>query len=306
MMKEEMISQNEFITREKQEVNQPAKKKQSHLTSIKKNYNLLFHPYKIDFPDICTPEEYQQAIQDHYQEKAKLHSKLGAEKFQKVVFQVEKAKYKVLKKCGKGFLKLYDKMADRKRDKLLKKKHCKQEVIDVFRKQKMLLRKEMIYGQNRNYHIEVDATTDFMKYLDWNKQVHKDGLKSNGVIIAGAILGTIVGVPPIITVPLLAFETVGAGINAQCINLQEYNITRLKAKEDKLNKIRAKKMERDVAKYQQAAVPVTKALAKTKDLVSPENIVENIDNIEQLQQLKRLIEATRNQRNVAETIKKSK
>lgn len=306
MMKEEMISENKFSTREKQEINQSEKKKQSYLTSIKKNYNFLFHPHKIDFPRICLPGDYQRIKEEHYREKAVLHKKLGAEKFQKVVFKVEKAKYKVLKRFGNGFLKLYDKIVDRKRDKQLKKKHYKQASIDNFRKAKMLLRKEMIYGQNRNYHIEVDMTSDFMEYLNWNKQVHKDGLKSNGVIIAGAILGTIVGVPPIITVPLLALETVGAGINAQCINLQEYNIARLKAKEDKLNKIRTKKIKRDVAKYQQAAVPVTKALAKTKDLVSPENIVENIDNIEQLQQLKSLIEATKNQRNITETVKKSK
>lgn len=306
MMKEEIIRQNEFITRENQERTQSAKKKQSYLTSIKKNYNFLFHPHKINFPDNCTPDKYQQAIQDHYQEKAKLHKKLGAENFQQVVFKVEKVKYKVLKKFGNGFLKLYDKIADKKRDKLLKKKHCKQEVIDIFRKEKMLLRKEMIYGQNRNYHMEVDATTDFMKYLDWNKQVHKDGLKSNGVIMAGAILGTIVGIPPIITVPLLALETVGAGINAQCINLQEYNIARLKEKEDKLNKIRTKKMERDVAKYQKIAVSVTNALAKTNDLVSEEDIIENIDNMEQLEQLRKLIQSTRSQRNKIETVKKTK
>lgn len=306
MMKEEMINQNEFITREQPERNQSAKKKQSYLTSIKKNYNFLFHPHKIDIPDNCTPEEYQQVVQEHYQEKAKLHKKLGAENFQKVVFKVEKVKYKVLKKFGNGFLKLYDKIADKKRDKLLKKKHCKEEVINIFRKEKMLLRKEMIYGQNRNYHMEVDATTDFMKYLDWNKQVHKDGLKSNGVIIAGAILGTIVGVAPIITIPLLVLETIGAGINAQCINLQEFNIARLKAKEDKLNKIRTKKMERDVAKYQQAAVPVTNALAKTKDLVSPEDIINNVDSVEQLEQLKKLIQSTQNQRNKTVITKKTK
>ena len=50
---------------------------------------------------------------EKYNKKIKLYERLGAEKFQNVVFAVEKIKFKIIKKCFPNFLKFYDKQCDK-------------------------------------------------------------------------------------------------------------------------------------------------------------------------------------------------
>ena len=57
-----------------------------------------------------------------YKQKMRLCKKLGAEKFQKVVFEIEKMKFKILKTICPNFIKYFDKYYDfqKKRDNTLK------------------------------------------------------------------------------------------------------------------------------------------------------------------------------------------
>ena len=98
-----------------------------------------------------------------YKKKIELCEKLGANKFQKVVFKVEELKYKVIKTFFPRYIEWYDKLCDRKKKKELKKAKTKEEqkkIIDHYRMQKMIMRKEFHREQNRNYHMDPNKPTE--------------------------------------------------------------------------------------------------------------------------------------------------
>ena len=59
-----------------------------------------------------------------YRKKKKLYDKLGASKFQEVVFVVERLKYKFMKKFMPNFIEHYDKRVEKQQRIKLKKAHC--------------------------------------------------------------------------------------------------------------------------------------------------------------------------------------
>lgn len=230
-----------------------------------------------------------------YKKKILICEKLGAKRFQKVVFKVEDIKYKVIKAIIPNFPKYYDKICDYKRDKQLKKLHSditKKKVIDHYRMQKILLRKELVREQNRNYHIDKSKPSEFIKYLEWNKNIHKNGLKKDAILSAILIIGIATGITSVI--PLLVMVFGSALINFQCVNIQNYNIYRFKSKEKTIKKLEEKQQKQDIEKYSAAAHVIDKTFSKTKNVPTLEEIVENIDSIEQLEQLRALLLETQN------------
>ena len=112
--------------------------------------------------------------------KIRICEKLGATKFQRVVFKAEEKKFKILKKICPNFIQHYDNWCNRKRDKLLKKYHSEEnqrKIIEYYRSQKLLARKEWIREENRNYHMDQNNPMEFIEYLEWNKEIHQNGLK---------------------------------------------------------------------------------------------------------------------------------
>ena len=115
-------------------------------------------------------------IKNDYQKRTKICEKLGALKFQKVVFKVEKIKYDILQKVCPNFIKYYEKLSDKIVKRKLKKYHSeprKKEILENHRLNKMLMRKEINRKQNRNYHIDEYLPTSMVHYLEWNKKIHK-------------------------------------------------------------------------------------------------------------------------------------
>ena len=166
-------------------------------------------------------------MKQDYKKKQELYKKLGAEKFQKVVFAVENLKYKLLKKFWPNFIDFYDKQCDKKRDKELKKEKDpkkRREIIERYRYEKMAIRKEMNREQNRNYHMDMNKPTEMIYYLNWNKNIHKRGIIINAITIPLLTAATIAGIP--FAIPFLIEELASAFINFQCINIQNYNIYR--------------------------------------------------------------------------------
>ena len=144
---------------------------------------------------------------EKYKKKQKLYKKLGAEKFQKVVFKVEDIKFKIIKKCFPNFIKWYDKYCDFQKKRALKHAKTEEEQKEIIRNikfAKMAMRKELNTGKNRNYHIDSKKPTEIIEYLNWNKDIHIKGLIKDGIIIALLIGGVILQIPGCI--PLLAFE----------------------------------------------------------------------------------------------------
>ena len=115
---------------------------------------------------------------EEYKKKIAFCDKLGAKKFQKVVLKAEELKFKVIKKLFPRFIEHYDKYCDRRRDKALKKASTAEEqkrIVNDYRNQKIAMRRELNREQNRNYHMDENKPTEFLYYLNWNKDVHKKG-----------------------------------------------------------------------------------------------------------------------------------
>lgn len=228
-----------------------------------------------------------------YKKKIERCEKLGANKFQKVVFKVEKLKYKVLKKCFPNFIERYDKSCDKKRDKALKKVTTEQErqkIKNYYRRQKLIMRKEFNREQNRNYHLDPNKPTEILHYLNWNKKVHKKGMIKNAVLIP--ILGVASGLGFWPAIPLLAMEVGSLFINFQCVNIQNCNIYRFKQKEETMKKLEERRTKRNIEQYKDAASVVSKAMDKTDDIPSLSQIIDSVKTPEEAAQLKNLIQNT--------------
>lgn len=226
-----------------------------------------------------------------YKKKIKICKKLGAEKFQKVVFKVEEIKYKTIKKICPNFIKYYDKLSEYNRKISLKKakdEETRQKINDYYLKEKLLTRKEFYKEENRNYHMDPNKPLEILFYLEENKNIHKRGLIINGITIPVLTCGSVLLTPWLVL--LLIYELGEAFINFQCVNIQNYNIYRIKDNEEGLKKLYKKRVDSNIKKYGEASKVIEKVLDEKKDIPLQEEIVNNISNIEQLEQLKQLVE----------------
>lgn len=233
-------------------------------------------------------------MNEDYKKQIELSEKLGAVPFQKVVFGVEKLKFKVEKKLFPNLPKWYDKQMNKRKSKELKKvtsEEQRQEIISRYRTQKMIFRKEFYSEQNRNYHMDENKPLEILNYLEWNKSVHKKGLKTNAVLIPILGAASLLGFVP--AIPLLCMETGAAFINFQCVNLQNYNIARVKERADVLQKMADRKNKRTMEKYGQGVEVIDAAMKKTDDVPTVDDIISNIHNKEQAEQLKKFLELRR-------------
>lgn len=216
-----------------------------------------------------------------------LHEKLGAQKFQKVVFAIERGKYKVIKTVCPNFLKYYNKWADFRRNRQLKNKTSEEEqkkIIRKFNEEKLLMKKEFVREQNRNYHIDKNNPTEFIKYLNWNKKIHKKGLIKDACIIS--LLGTSIALGFIGTIPLLIAELISAGINWQCINIQDYNIARYKYSEPMLRKVEQQQIKKRNSEYIQGKELIGNLTKDNEKIPTVEEIIASIKTPEQAAQIR--------------------
>ena len=235
---------------------------------------------------------------EEYNKKIKRYELLGAVKFQDVVFKVEKAKFFVIKKLFPNYIHFYDKLCDRQKKRLLKKaktEEQKKKIIENAKFAKMAMRKELREEKNRNYHMDNNRPTEIKKYLLWNKQVHKTGLIKDGVIIALLIGGVLLQIPG--TKVFLIAELLSAGINFECMNIQNYNLCRLERLEPALKKKEERIIKKQIEDYGEASEVIYKTIEKNDDLPSIDDIINNIKTKEQLEQLKLLLKNKQEERN---------
>jgi len=231
-----------------------------------------------------------------YEKKIELCEKLGALQFQKIVFGLEKIKFKVIKKLFPNYIEMLDKIYDKKRDKQLEKLNPEDNrlgVINYYRTQKFLARKEFYEEKNRNYHMDKINPVEFINYLNWNKKVHVNGIKKNVIIIL--ISSVLIPLFPMISIVTIC-ELISLVINFECVNLQNYNINRFYQKEEKLKKIHEYQNSKIIKKYDQCIEIISDELTKTQEIPTVENITSRITTREQLEQMKALINSQLQQR----------
>ena len=230
-----------------------------------------------------------------------LCKKLGAVQFQKIVFAVEKIKFKVLKKLVPNYLTYFDKHVDKITKKKLASASSEEErqaIIYGAKMSKMQERREFHQEENRNYHMRRENPTQIIKYLEKNKEIHKNGILRNalfaGLMIPGIILGSE------LALTLLILEAIGAVINFECINLQNYNICRLTKIKDKMEQREIRIREREANLYKDISKDIHEAVMEKDEIPSIEEILACADTPEKLEQLKQLLAKTKSQRNISE------
>ena len=116
---------------------------------------------------------------EELKKKIALCDKLGAKRFQKVVLKAEELKFRFLKDIFPSLPERYEKQLKIKRDKELSRATTDEErekIIENYHKLLLEWKKELKREKNRNYHMDENAPTEILQYLEWNKQVHKRGL----------------------------------------------------------------------------------------------------------------------------------
>ncbi len=229
-------------------------------------------------------------------EKLTLYEKLGALKFKKVVLKLEELKFKIPKPFYKKIINLNDKILNKKLKKMLKKEtneEKKKILIRYFNKEKLRARIEYNNKENRNYHFNALNPRETLNYLNINKNIHINGIKSNLLYVSISIVGIIfiknIIIPLIISI---CFNLISMFINFECINLQNYNITRIEQKLEKLSKIRKQKLNQKIKLYREISKSLAPLLERDKKIPSKEDIIECIQTEEEIIELKQLIENT--------------
>ena len=222
--------------------------------------------------------------------KIRFHEKLGAAKFQKIVFIVEKYKFKLIKSCFPNFIKYYDKYCDYNLEKSLKYAKSDAEIEKLKRDTKfakMAMRKELNQEKNRNYHMDDERPTEIYTYLLWNKAVHVSDLKRNLILTPIFIVGTIFGVPGAMF--FLIIEAANMIINLECINIQDWNINKFKRSEEAIIRKEQKRTKHNIDSYEEVASIIDKKISEDDKLPSFAEIIDSITTQEQLEQMKSML-----------------
>ena len=228
-----------------------------------------------------------------YNKKIKLYERLGAEKFQDLVFVVEKIKFKIIKKFFPNIEKWFDKRCDKQQKKLLSKAKTEEEKKEIIRNtkfRKMALRKELKQEKNVNYHMDPNRPTEIYKYLEFNKKIHINGLIKDAIVATISTIAVACGLAW--AIPILVASILSAGINFECVNIQNCSICKYKRCEEALKKKQAKKIENNIERYGAAAAVIDKAVEESDRIPSLSEIIAQAKTPEELRQLKELIKET--------------
>ena len=217
--------------------------------------------------------------------------------FKKVVFGLEKIKYKVFKKFHiDGFVL---KKLESSRDKLLvqaKNEEEKKKVAFWYKHNLMLIKRENNREENINYHLDKDNPEETLFWLNVNKKIHKRGLKFNFIKLPIYILllsmNNAVGNIPLINILFilgLTKETISLIINGSCVMLQNYNIDRVKKYIAGPYKKRKEKIEKKNLEYAPLTEVTSKVMDRSDSLPTPEEMFNSLTTNEQKELFLKLV-----------------
>lgn len=223
----------------------------------------------------------------------KLYEKFGALQFKKFVLLIEKMKFKVIDKFFSNIGDWYSKRCERKVTKLCNKNITEEEKNRIrfdYNCRKLAFKKELIEKKNRNYHFDTSNAGSFYKYLLWNKNIHKKGIRKDIIGIVLSILGIFFlnGVfIPVVIITLL-YSSISLVVDFECVNLQNYNLCRFYERKDVLDKIEERKKKRDIDNYSNVSKKVYEQLEKSVESPKSSDVVDSLTTVEQLRELRKL------------------
>ena len=287
------------------------------IEKVKYNYRLIMKPERIRMPKDLTEKEQERWKRKLYQKKYKLHEKLGARWFQNIVGKYDQKKFWLLNKVrnrkrSKLLTKLFPNRKKKEkpsiidrfvnyREKELLKKATTEEQIRIIKEEtirnKNIIKKQIKEGKSVNYYEGVDRRVElFPDYLKLNKKHHQNALKKDMVVIGICIGVGLLGMP---VLPWIvgSYQALDVIKDLQCINLQEYNLARIKTIEKKLVARNMQKMQQMYNENQEAIESLQKAKQQGKDIYTVEGLLDSLDSVEALQQLRKSFLETKEEKN---------
>ena len=218
---------------------------------------------------------------------------LGAKRFQKYVFILERVKYKIVEKLFPNLQEDYEKRLNKALDKALEEEQDeikREAIMKNYHDRVLASRQETNNRHNRNYHINKDNPMEFIKYLKSNKKIHMKGLVGNGVIylIGIPLLATGV-ISPLVGGIVLGINTINTIVNFECVNLQNYNIKRLEKNRKQFEELKARREERDLESYKNVTSVVSSKIKNQREIPKVEEVVKEISTKEQLEEMRKLL-----------------
>ena len=287
------------------------------IEKVKYNYRLIMKPERIRMPKDLTEKEQERWKRKLYQKKYKLHEKLGARWFQNIVGKYDQKKFWLLNKVrnrkrSKLLTKLFPNRKKKEkpsiidrfvnyREKELLKKATTEEQIRIIKEEtirnKNIIKKQIKEGKSVNYYEGVDRRVElFPDYLKLNKKHHQNALKKDMVVIGICIGVGLLGMP---VLPWIvgSYQALDVIKDLQCINLQEYNLARIKTIEKKLVARNMQKMQQIYNENQEAIESLQKAKQQGKNIYTVEGLLDSLDSVEALQQLRKSFLETKEEKN---------
>lgn len=238
-------------------------------------------------------------MNNNYDSKIKLCEKFGARKFQKIVFNVEKTKFKIINKLFPNINVWYTNYTNHKCNKYIKRHPNKDslKIKQIFLMKKIYFKEELNSQKNTNYHFKANNPLDFYYWLNWNKNVHIKGIVTDGLFLALLSVYSILFSHTIVIELAELITLLSALINFQCINLQNYNIYRFKKNEKRLQENANIRNNQDIKKYSNISNKVVSIIKEKGDIPNPNELIANINDKEELKELKNMLISMRNREN---------
>lgn len=221
--------------------------------------------------------------------KNKLQKTL-TKKFQKVVFKIEKTKWKTIKKVYPNYPKKLEAFYRKIRDKELKYAKTEEQkriINNIYKFNVLLMRREFYTEKNNNYHMDMLNPLGMIDYLKVNKDIHMRWLKVDA--IAMPVLITLLALGNTWAVPIIGITTLETLKNIKCVTQQNYKIEKIMKEQEKLERIANKRIDNREKKYGEAQKLISEKVLESEELPSMTEIIDNIQSKEQLEQLKQLI-----------------
>lgn len=268
------------------------------LDRLKYVYQLLFNMDKIEIPTDISESEKNKYIKKVYRDKAKIHEKLGAKRFQKFVKKFDKAKFKVIKHFikEKRLINWSDKVTEynaKQALKLAKTDEEKKTIIENMKRGKILVRKQLKEERSINYYQGVDKRIEnFDKYINKNKEIHKNALKINGLLLVASVGLGVAGVP-VIPFVLGGYQILAGFKNFQCVNAQNYYLSIMNMRRKAIVRKNLTEIKKTYEENPDLIASIKKGLEEGKELDSKQGLLDSINTVEGLQQLKTMLMASR-------------
>ena len=225
---------------------------------------------------------------------------LFLKKFKKLVFCLEKIKFKLtdkfhlndyaIKRLEKQYKHLFVKA---------KSEDEKKKINSYYKYRLMLLKKESNRGENINNHFNKYNPVETLYLLNINKNIHTKGLKHNLIKLLIEILllvlsmndlfGTFESIVNVLSILGLVKESISMCINGSCIMLQNYNIDRVEKYIAGPYQKRKEKIERKAVEYVPLTEVTSKVIDKSDGLPTPSEMLASLTTDEQKELFLKLV-----------------